>query len=50
VRIEGTVYPLRAVRVDDPAEREAARKMLLAKYEVEADEHATAAWIFRLDP
>ncbi len=50
VRIEGTVYPLRAVRVEDPAEREAVRKMLLAKYEVEADEHATAAWIFRLDP
>ena len=50
VRIEGTVYPLRAVRVDDPAEREAARKMLLAKYDTDADEHASAAWIFRLGP
>ena len=50
LRIEGTLYPLRAVRVEDPAELEAVRKLLLAKYDVDPDEHAAAAWIFRLDP
>lgn len=48
VRIEGTLYPLRALRVEDPAEREAARNLLLARYDVDPDEHAAAAWIFRL--
>ena len=50
IRIAGTIYELRAVRVDDATGREGARTALLAKYEVEADAHAEAAWIFRLGP
>ena len=50
LRIDGTVYELRAVRVDDQAERERVRSALLAKYEVEADAHAEQAWIFRMEP
>lgn len=50
IRINGKVYERRAVRVEDPAEREGARRALLEKYEVEADPHADAAWVFRLDP
>lgn len=50
VRIEGTVYELRATRVGEPAEIERARRALLEKYDVEPDEHADRAWIFRLDP
>ncbi len=50
VRIDGTLYGFEATRVDDPDEREAARAMLLAKYDVESDDHATRAWIFRLSP
>lgn len=50
VRIEGVVYELLATRVEDPAEREAARVALLRKYDREGDAHATQAWIFRLDP
>lgn len=50
LRVDGVVYELVAVRVDDPAEIEAARAMLLAKYETEPDEHSGKAWIFRLEP
>jgi hypothetical protein len=49
VRIAGTVYPLRAVRVEDPAELESARAVLLEKYDVAPDEHSSGAWIFRMD-
>jgi len=49
-RIEGTVYPLTAVRVEDEQELQRARTTLLEKYEVEADDHSAEAWIFRLDP
>lgn len=50
VRIDGTVYELRAERVDDPTELEAVRAKFIAKYdEVEAgEEQAENAWIFRL--
>ncbi len=50
LRVEGRVYELRARRVTDPVELEKARAKLLEKYEVEDDEHAQAAWIFRLEP
>jgi hypothetical protein len=50
VRVEGVVYPLRAVRVKDDVELAAVRALLLEKYEVEADEHVEQGWIFRLDP
>jgi hypothetical protein len=50
VRIEGTVYPLRAVRVEDPVELDAVRAVLLGKYDVALDAHSSGAWIFRLEP
>jgi hypothetical protein len=49
IRIDGTVYELTAVRVEDPTEREAVRTSLLAKYDVERDAHAERAWIFRIE-
>ncbi len=49
LRADGAVYELKATRVEDPAEFEAARAVLLEKYEVELDEHAKAAWLFRLE-
>lgn len=50
--VQGRLYDLKAVRVDDAAERESVRAALLAKYEVEASEdgHEDQAWIFRLEP
>ena len=50
LRIDDEVYSLRAVRVSDPDELAGARARLLAKCDVEADEHARSGWIFRLDP
>ena len=50
LRVDGTVYELVAVRVEDPAEVLAARTLLLAKYETEPDDHSGKAWIFRLEP
>ena len=49
LRAEGRIFELRALRVTDPAEVERAKGALMQKYEVEADEHAAAAWIFRLE-
>ncbi len=49
LRIDDDVYELRAVRVEDAGEREAARAMLMQKYEVEADEHSEMAWLYRLE-
>jgi hypothetical protein len=48
VRIDGTVYELLAVRVEDAATLEAVRATLLTKYEEEADDHARNAWIYEL--
>jgi hypothetical protein len=50
LRIDGTVYPLRAVKVEDPNEVATVRAMLLEKYDVEVDEHVEQGWIFRMDP
>lgn len=49
LRIGGIVYELRAVRVEDAEEREAVRARMLAKYDVELDDHAENAWIFRME-
>jgi hypothetical protein len=49
LRIDGRIYPRRAIRVTDPAELEMAREKLMAKYDVESDDHSAAAWVFRLD-
>ncbi|MEM7413612.1 MAG: hypothetical protein AAF430_25490 [Myxococcota bacterium] len=50
LRAGDTVFELLAVRVEDPAEREAARDALIAKYEIDRDAHSEGAWVFRLDP
>ena len=52
IRVAGKLYPRRAVRVENAAEAEAARAVLIAKYEVEPsdDQQETRAWIFRLEP
>jgi len=50
LRARGRVFELRAVRVTAGEERERARRALLAKYDVERDAHAEAAWVFRLEP
>lgn len=50
VRIEGVLYPLRAIRVEEGPELDGARALLLEKYDVEADEHVAKGWIFRLEP
>lgn len=49
IRSGGVVYAGALVRVEDPAEREAARDVLLRKYEEERDEHAEKAWIYRFE-
>jgi hypothetical protein len=50
LRADGVIYLLTAVRVEAEPERTGAWDSLIAKYEVEADEHARGAWIYRLDP
>lgn len=50
LRIDGTVYELQALRVEDEATVEGVRAALLAKYEEEADDHARNAWIYELRP
>ncbi len=52
IRIDGTIYPLRAVRVEDEAEFERARSALEAKYELDPADRdpEREIWIFRLEP
>jgi hypothetical protein len=52
LRVSGQLYPRNALRVEDPAELEAVRAILIAKYEVEPsdDGQESSAWIFRLEP
>jgi len=52
LRVAGRLYPRKAVRVEDPAELEAVRAILIARYEVEPsdDGQESSAWIFRLEP
>ena len=52
LRVAGTIYEARAVRVEDAAEAAAARAALEAKYELDADDMdpAREIWIFRLEP
>jgi hypothetical protein len=49
LRVEDKLYDLRAIRVENAGEREAALAMLLSKYDVEEDAHTRAAWVFRLE-
>lgn len=49
LRIDDTLYDLRATRVEGD-ERDRAHAHLLAKYEVEPDDHSAKAWVFRMDP
>ena len=52
LRVDGVLYERLSVRVEDPAEAEAVRRMMITKYEVEPgqDGRTEGAWIFRLDP
>jgi hypothetical protein len=50
LRADGRIYELRAVRVEDPTQIERVRTAMMAKYEVDPDAHAEAAWVFRLEP
>jgi hypothetical protein len=52
IRIDGVIYERTAVRVSDPAEFEAARAALEAKYALDPAERdpEREIWIFRLDP
>jgi len=50
IRVDGVLYPGTLARVEDPAEREAARDALLTKYGEERDDHSEKAWIFRFEP
>jgi hypothetical protein len=49
LRVEGRIYELRAVRVEEPAQVERVREAMIEKYDVEADAHSSAAWVFRLE-
>ena len=49
VRIEGVVFDLLAVKVEDPSERETVRTALMTKYDAKPDPHSDNAWIFRLE-
>jgi hypothetical protein len=48
LRIDGTVYPLHAARVEDEEERERVRAVFVGKYDIELDEHANRSWLFRM--
>jgi hypothetical protein len=51
LRIGSTLYELRAVRVDDDAERESFLLALERKYDWQPDDNeGENAWLFRLDP
>lgn len=50
MRIEGVVYELRAVRVEDPATVAAVRSTFEKKYALDALEPGREVWVFRLDP
>jgi len=50
LRVDGSVYELRATRVEDAALVETVREAMIAKYDVEPDAHSSAAWVFRLEP
>ncbi len=52
IRLGDTIYERRAVRVEDPAELDAARAALEAKYELDPAERDPdrTIWIYRLDP
>ena len=50
LRVDGTVYDLKATRVEDEATLEGVRAGLLAKYEKEASDHSRQAWIYELGP
>lgn len=50
LRVDGRIYELEAIRVEDHTLAAAVRDAMIAKYEVEPDAHSDAAWVFRLEP
>jgi hypothetical protein len=49
LRIEGVVFDLDVVKVENAEEREKARSAMMTKYGADPDPHSTDAWIFRLE-
>jgi len=49
LRVEGVIYELTAVLVEDQVERETISDAFLAKYDLEADEDFPEAVIYRLE-
>ena len=50
VRIDGTLYPRRAMRVDDPMLIETLTSLALEKYEALEGASDREIWYFRMDP
>jgi hypothetical protein len=50
LRAGDTVYLLEVKRIEQEPERTSAWDALVAKYDVEVDDHARAAWVYRLEP
>lgn len=48
LRMDGTVYELRARRVEDDALAARVKTHIMAKYAEDEDEHSAAAWVFEL--
>lgn len=48
LRIDGTVYEAKAVRITDSNQVDEVRNVLLEKYEAEADEHSQRQWLFQM--
>ena len=50
LRVDGTVYPRRAVRVDDEALIETLRSLAADKYDLLEGASDSEIWFFRMDP
>ncbi len=49
VRVSESIYPLNAVRVLDPAERQSVTETFVAKYNLDEDNWVATGQVFRLD-
>ncbi len=49
VRVSESIYPLNAVRVLDPAERQSVTETFVAKYNLDEDNWVVTGQVFRLD-
>lgn len=49
VRVQESIYPLNAVRIEDAAERKHVTDAFVAKYNLDEDSWVTTGQVFRLD-